>query len=90
MPGYGCAGAIFLRTTTQRGCRDCPRFRSPGFGQTRDQGHIPGALHIPDRELGERAPQELPDRDAYIVVYCWGPGCNGHQHGKWADSPSRR
>jgi rhodanese-related sulfurtransferase len=29
-------------------------------------GHIPGALNRPD---------ELPDRP--VVVYCWGPGCNG-------------
>lgn len=42
-----------------------------------DQGHIPGARHIPGRELAQRAPAELPDLDADIVVYCWGPGCNG-------------
>lgn len=41
------------------------------------QGHIPGALHIPGGELRERAETELPDRSADIVVYCWGPGCNG-------------
>ena len=42
-----------------------------------DQGHIPGALHIPGSELTSRAPRELPDQDVDIVVYCWGPGCNG-------------
>lgn len=42
-----------------------------------DQGHLPGALHIPGGELAARAAEELPDRDAEIVVYCWGPGCNG-------------
>ncbi len=41
------------------------------------QGHLPGALHIPGGELAERAGVELPDLDADIVVYCWGPGCNG-------------
>jgi rhodanese-related sulfurtransferase len=41
------------------------------------QGRIPGALHIPGSELAELAPSMLPDRDADIVVYCWGPGCNG-------------
>lgn len=41
------------------------------------QGRIPGALHIPGPELAERAPSLLPDREADIVVYCWGPGCNG-------------
>ena len=42
-----------------------------------DQGHLPGALHIPGGELVERAVVELPDLGADIVVYCWGPGCNG-------------
>jgi rhodanese-related sulfurtransferase len=41
------------------------------------QGRIPGALHIPGSELADRAPSLLPDREADIVVYCWGPGCNG-------------
>ncbi|WP_167096920.1 rhodanese-like domain-containing protein [Mycobacterium sp. DL592] len=41
------------------------------------QGRIPDALHIPGGELRQRADAELPDRDADIVVYCWGPGCNG-------------
>lgn len=41
------------------------------------QGRIPGALHIPRSELADLAPSMLPDRDADIVVYCWGPGCNG-------------
>jgi rhodanese-related sulfurtransferase len=41
------------------------------------QGRIPGAIHIPGPELADRAPSMLPDRDAHIVVYCWGPGCNG-------------
>lgn len=45
--------------------------------QSWNQGHIPGALHIPTRDLGEHASRALPDRDADIVVYCWGPGCNG-------------
>jgi rhodanese-related sulfurtransferase len=41
------------------------------------QGRIPGALHIPGSELADRAVSLLPDREADIVVYCWGPGCNG-------------
>lgn len=46
-------------------------------GAAWDQGHLPGALHLPAGELAERAGAELPDLDADIVVYCWGPGCNG-------------
>ena len=43
-----------------------------------DQGHIPGAMHLPGGELLARL-GELPPahEDPQIVVYCWGPGCNG-------------
>lgn len=41
-----------------------------------DQGHIPGALHLPTAEIAGRAPTLIP-RDATVVVHCWGPGCNG-------------
>src|SRR5690349_8819501 len=41
-------------------------------------GHIPGAIHLPAAQLtarlGELPP---PDDDPHLVVYCWGPGCNG-------------
>lgn len=33
-------------------------------------GHIPGARLIPHTELVQRAPAELPDRDAVVLVYC--------------------
>lgn len=42
-----------------------------------EQGRIPGALHIPGPQLRSRAGAELPDLNADVVVYCWGPGCNG-------------
>jgi rhodanese-related sulfurtransferase len=48
------------------------------------QGRIPGAVHIPGSELSERALAVLPDRDADVVVYCWGPGCNGSTWGAFA------
>ncbi|MDM4763615.1 rhodanese-like domain-containing protein [Galbitalea sp. SE-J8] len=41
------------------------------------QGRIPGAIHVPNAELASRAAEVVPDLDAEIVVYCWGPGCNG-------------
>ena len=35
-----------------------------------DQGHIPGAILIPNTEIEARAEQELPDKDQLILVYC--------------------
>ena len=48
------------------------------------QGRIPGAVHVPGAELTARAAEVLPDRDADVVVYCWGPGCNGSTWGAFA------
>lgn len=41
------------------------------------QGRIPQAVHVPNPELAKRAGDVAPDREAPVVVYCWGPGCNG-------------
>lgn len=35
-----------------------------------DQGHIPGAIMIPEYEIAQRAEKELPEKDALILVYC--------------------
>jgi rhodanese-related sulfurtransferase len=40
------------------------------------QGHVPGAEHLPGREIPARAAAEL-DVSVPVVTYCWGPGCNG-------------
>jgi rhodanese-related sulfurtransferase len=45
------------------------------------QGRIPGAVHIPNAELEARIAGVAPTTDTAIVVYCWGPGCNGSTHG---------
>ena len=34
------------------------------------QGHIPGAMLIPDYAIREEAESSLPDKDALILVYC--------------------
>lgn len=47
------------------------------------QGRISGAVHLPYREIAERAPSQIP-RDAPVVVYCWSPGCNAGQKGALA------
>jgi len=41
-----------------------------------DQGHVPGAIHLPTREIGQRAASAIPAGTA-VVTYCWGPACNG-------------
>jgi len=35
-----------------------------------DQGHIPGAVLIPEYEIADRAEKELPDKEQLILVYC--------------------
>jgi rhodanese-related sulfurtransferase len=40
-----------------------------------DQGHVPGAVHLPSGKVRLRAEQTI-DRDRPVVTYCWGPGCN--------------
>lgn len=35
-----------------------------------NEGHIEGAILIPDYEIMERAERELPDKDQLILVYC--------------------
>lgn len=41
-----------------------------------DQGHLPGAVHLPTALIPEQA-ERLLDRSVPVVTYCWGPGCNG-------------
>ncbi|MGY1855750.1 rhodanese-like domain-containing protein [Modestobacter sp. SYSU DS0290] len=40
------------------------------------QGHVPGAVHLPGREITARAASAL-DPAVPVVTYCWGPACNG-------------
>lgn len=41
-----------------------------------DKGHVPGAIHLPTREIEGRAAELIP-LGTPVVTYCWGPGCNG-------------
>ncbi|MFE0106141.1 rhodanese-like domain-containing protein [Streptomyces sp. NPDC059009] len=41
-----------------------------------DQGHVPGALHLPTAQIPLQA-ERLLDKSVPVVTYCWGPGCNG-------------
>lgn len=35
-----------------------------------DEGHIPGAICLPNETIGHQPPPELKDLDAEILVYC--------------------
>ena len=41
--------------------------RTPGEYRS---GHIPGAINVPNEEIGEKEPKALPDREQPILVYC--------------------
>ncbi|MDX3073942.1 rhodanese-like domain-containing protein [Streptomyces sp. NPDC088354] len=41
-----------------------------------EQGHVPGAVHLPTGRIPREAPALL-DPAVPVVVHCWGPGCNG-------------
>ena len=40
-----------------------------------DDKHLPGALNIPHDEIRDRASDLLPDKQAFIVVYCANTEC---------------
>jgi len=40
------------------------------------QGHVPGAIHLPWRRIAAEASDRIAPGTP-VVVYCWGPGCNG-------------
>lgn len=35
-----------------------------------DEGHIPGAVLIPNESIDKTRPEQLPDLDQIILVYC--------------------
>ncbi|MEU6373706.1 rhodanese-like domain-containing protein [Streptomyces sp. NPDC046909] len=48
-----------------------------------EQGHIPGAVHLPTDQIAERAAEVVP-AGSVVVTYCWGPGCNGATRAAYA------
>lgn len=44
------------------------------------QGHIPGAINIPHRSMGDETTSGI-DQSAQVVVYCDGIGCNASTKG---------
>lgn len=41
-----------------------------------EHGHLPGAIHLPTREISTGAAQQASP-GVVVVTYCWGPGCSG-------------
>ncbi|MEV6749964.1 MULTISPECIES: rhodanese-like domain-containing protein [unclassified Streptomyces] len=41
-----------------------------------NQGHVPGAVHLPTALIAEQA-HHLLDPAVPVVTYCWGPACDG-------------
>ena len=39
------------------------------------KGHLPGAINIPHDKVRERAAALLPDKSAFVVVYCANTPC---------------
>lgn len=35
-----------------------------------EAGHIPGSILIPNESIGKEMPEELPDKDQIILIYC--------------------
>ncbi len=40
------------------------------------QGRAAGAVHLPTARIADEAAATIP-AESEVVVYCWGPGCNG-------------
>ncbi len=47
-----------------------------GSAQTFRRRHVPGAVHLPHREIDEQRMAQWPE-DTLFVAYCAGPHCNG-------------
>jgi rhodanese-related sulfurtransferase len=45
-----------------------------------ERKHIPGAVHLPHRQISELTIKELP-QDLLLVTYCDGVGCNASTKG---------
>lgn len=48
-----------------------------------EQGHAPGAVHLPYRLVAERA-EGLVTAGTPVVVHCWSPACDGGARGALA------
>lgn len=49
------------------------------------QGHIPGAICVPNETIGEDMPEELPEKEQLILVYCRSGNRSKQASGKLAE-----
>lgn len=42
--------------------------------------HVPGAINLPSNEINEEKTASF-SKEQVIIVYCWGPACNGGTKG---------
>jgi molybdopterin/thiamine biosynthesis adenylyltransferase/rhodanese-related sulfurtransferase len=59
-----------LSTSEAAALEEAPVFVDVRERDEWDEGHIPGAIHLPRNNLESRSETALPDRDRPIVVYC--------------------
>ena len=65
-----------VASALQTGEQDFVLLHVVGSPEAYERRHVPGAIHLPHREISQRRMAEWPD-DTLFVVYCAGPHCNG-------------
>ena len=68
-------GAVYVNITAEEAKRimdteECYIILDVRTQEEYDQGHIPGAILIPDTEIKAKAEDVLTDKDQLILVYC--------------------
>lgn len=65
-----------VHAALSQGVTDFVLLHAVGTLEAFNRRHIPGAHHLPHRQLSAAALAKWPD-DTLFVVYCAGPHCNG-------------
>ncbi|WP_417693853.1 rhodanese-like domain-containing protein [Roseibium sp.] len=65
-----------VATALKSGTADFVLLHCVGTPQAYARRHVPGAIHLPHREISEARMAEWP-KETLFVVYCAGPHCNG-------------
>ncbi|QDG77007.1 rhodanese-like domain-containing protein [Labrenzia sp. PHM005] len=60
----------------ETGAADFVLLHVVGSAQAFAKRHIPGAIHLPHRNISEERMREWPEETVF-VAYCAGPHCNG-------------